>query len=397
MDHKTCFGIVNFFLEYFFIACIFFLLEHARFLLRTCENSKSANLNGLTNNYIESSLLLYIVWEQLVWLHIDYLSWMDEKFFRPIRVKKIVSSFNSLIIFYTIFFLSRFNQRVSKNFLVTWFTSKFISGGLDWNQILYLFVAFRPFGRLFPLCHLQILLPVLGFFSSMKRLVMGLSNSATNQPPQIPLKTVSLSSPFFFPMSFITKTTLLIHSPKNLTSHPNWVFFFFVQIFHPTPNCCVKDPNDDEFWSGFCVVLQLQVRVVIKGRVQGVFYRNWTVENARELGIKGWVRNRRDGSVEALLSGDPNAVQEMEGRCRRGPPSAMVTALDVVPSDENPGDGFDRRPTVWGSEGIAIAVHGHSSPLNLAVFGVHELVSFFCVILHLMMILFVWSINVYVC
>ncbi|KAJ8637022.1 hypothetical protein MRB53_011289 [Persea americana] len=88
------------------------------------------------------------------------------------------------------------------------------------------------------------------------------------------------------------------------------------------------------------------VRVMIKGRVQGVFYRNWTVENARELGIKGWVRNRRDGSVEALFSGDPNSIQEMEARCRRGPPAAMVTALDVVPSDENPGDGFDRRPTV---------------------------------------------------
>ncbi|MBA0558437.1 hypothetical protein Golob_015454, partial [Gossypium lobatum] len=44
------------------------------------------------------------------------------------------------------------------------------------------------------------------------------------------------------------------------------------------------------------------VRAVIKGRVQGVFYRNWTIENATQLGLKGWVRNRKDGSVEALFS-----------------------------------------------------------------------------------------------
>ncbi|KAG9458183.1 hypothetical protein H6P81_002691 [Aristolochia fimbriata] len=89
------------------------------------------------------------------------------------------------------------------------------------------------------------------------------------------------------------------------------------------------------------------VRVIVKGRVQGVFYRNWTIESARELGIRGWVRNRRDGSVEALFSGEPQAVDEMETRCRRGPPEAMVTALNVFPTDgEDPGQGFQRRPTV---------------------------------------------------
>ncbi|KAK6779528.1 hypothetical protein RDI58_021712 [Solanum bulbocastanum] len=87
------------------------------------------------------------------------------------------------------------------------------------------------------------------------------------------------------------------------------------------------------------------VRVVIKGRVQGVFYRDWTVENAKELGLKGWVRNRRDGSVEALFSGSPEKVQEMEQRCRRGPPSAIVTGLDVVPCDDDPGTGFERKQT----------------------------------------------------
>lgn len=87
-------------------------------------------------------------------------------------------------------------------------------------------------------------------------------------------------------------------------------------------------------------------RVVIKGRVQGVFYRNWTVDNAKQLGLKGWVRNRRDGSVEALFSGTPDAVQEMEQRCRRGPPDALVTALEVFPSNDDPGTGFERKSTV---------------------------------------------------
>ncbi|KAE8705978.1 Acylphosphatase [Hibiscus syriacus] len=88
------------------------------------------------------------------------------------------------------------------------------------------------------------------------------------------------------------------------------------------------------------------VRVVIKGRVQGVFYRNWTIENATQLGLKGWVRNRRDGSVEALFSGYPESVQEMEKRCRRGPQAAMVTGLEVFPSSDDPGNGFVRKQTV---------------------------------------------------
>ncbi|PIA29171.1 hypothetical protein AQUCO_06200036v1 [Aquilegia coerulea] len=90
------------------------------------------------------------------------------------------------------------------------------------------------------------------------------------------------------------------------------------------------------------------VRVMIKGRVQGVFYRNWTVENAIGLGLKGWVRNRRDGSVEALFSGDPKAVDEMEQRCRRGPPEAVVTGFQVFPSNEDltAQESFHRKSTV---------------------------------------------------
>uniref|UniRef100_A0A2P2IVQ8 acylphosphatase n=1 Tax=Rhizophora mucronata TaxID=61149 RepID=A0A2P2IVQ8_RHIMU len=88
------------------------------------------------------------------------------------------------------------------------------------------------------------------------------------------------------------------------------------------------------------------VRFVIKGIVQGVFYRDWTVENATQLGLKGWVRNKRDGSVEALFSGDPDKIQEIEQRCRRGPSDAVVTGLQVFPCNDDPGTGFERRPTV---------------------------------------------------
>jgi len=89
------------------------------------------------------------------------------------------------------------------------------------------------------------------------------------------------------------------------------------------------------------------VRVVVKGRVQGVFFRDWTVETARALGLAGWVRNRRDGTVEVLLNGDPDRVDEMVSRrIPVGPPAAAVTA--VVPSPANPVDpaeGFHRKPT----------------------------------------------------
>lgn len=90
----------------------------------------------------------------------------------------------------------------------------------------------------------------------------------------------------------------------------------------------------------------MQVRVVVKGRVQGVFYRNWTVDNAQQLGLNGWVRNKRDGSVEALFSGKPESISEMERRCRLGPLDAMVTGFQVFPSSEDPSAGFERRPTV---------------------------------------------------
>jgi acylphosphatase len=71
------------------------------------------------------------------------------------------------------------------------------------------------------------------------------------------------------------------------------------------------------------------VRVRITGRVQGVWYRGWTVDRARELGLSGWVRNRRDGSVEAVLAGDEAAVDDMLARLREGPPAARVDDVAV--------------------------------------------------------------------
>jgi acylphosphatase len=68
--------------------------------------------------------------------------------------------------------------------------------------------------------------------------------------------------------------------------------------------------------------------VIIRGRVQGVGYRAWTEVTALERGIEGWVRNRRDGSVEALFSGEEHDVAAMIAQCRRGPLGARVEAID---------------------------------------------------------------------
>ena len=86
--------------------------------------------------------------------------------------------------------------------------------------------------------------------------------------------------------------------------------------------------------------------VVITGRVQGVGYRDWAVDTGQRLGLSGWVRNRTDGSVEALVVGDDEAVGKMIEACRRGPLSARVDAVDVEPVDLDVlPSGFTRRPT----------------------------------------------------
>jgi acylphosphatase len=87
------------------------------------------------------------------------------------------------------------------------------------------------------------------------------------------------------------------------------------------------------------------VRVVIHGCVQGVWFRAWTREQATALGLDGWVRNRRDGTVEALLSGDDGKVEEMIARCGEGPPRAKVTGVQRFPAVPPAETGFRQLPT----------------------------------------------------
>jgi acylphosphatase len=69
--------------------------------------------------------------------------------------------------------------------------------------------------------------------------------------------------------------------------------------------------------------------VMIRGRVQGVGYRAWMEYAAIQYGLEGWVRNRRDGAVEAVFSGPAEVVARMIEACRRGPPAARVDAVDA--------------------------------------------------------------------
>lgn len=87
------------------------------------------------------------------------------------------------------------------------------------------------------------------------------------------------------------------------------------------------------------------VRVVVSGRVQGVWYRAWTEQTARGLGLAGWVRNRRDGSVEAVISGEAAVVEDMLDRLWDGPELAAVKAVDRFEHSEPVGPGFEVRPT----------------------------------------------------
>jgi acylphosphatase len=83
----------------------------------------------------------------------------------------------------------------------------------------------------------------------------------------------------------------------------------------------------------------------IRGRVQGVGYRDALCRQAERLGVRGWVRNRVDGSVEALAQGSAAALDALVAWARRGPPMASVSELRVEERDDSPReDGFGRRP-----------------------------------------------------
>ncbi|MFQ6050446.1 MAG: acylphosphatase [Candidatus Hydrothermarchaeota archaeon] len=90
--------------------------------------------------------------------------------------------------------------------------------------------------------------------------------------------------------------------------------------------------------------MEVRAHVFISGRVQGVFFRSHTRRTAIDLGITGWVRNLRDGRVEAVFEGEKDKVERMINWCRRGPPHAKVTSVDVK-WEEYKGefDGFEVR------------------------------------------------------
>jgi len=87
-------------------------------------------------------------------------------------------------------------------------------------------------------------------------------------------------------------------------------------------------------------------RLFIAGRVQGVGYRGWMVHQAECLGVSGWVRNCRDGTLEALVDGDTASVEELLRLCRRGPRFAEVTEIVEELAEPYPEPGFGRMPTV---------------------------------------------------
>ena len=93
-------------------------------------------------------------------------------------------------------------------------------------------------------------------------------------------------------------------------------------------------------------------QVTVTGRVQGVGYRAWVDHQAKNHNLEGWVRNRRDGSVEALFAGPADIVSDMVARCRRGPSSARVDSVQDGEADPDalqmrrPGQRFAVLPTV---------------------------------------------------
>ena len=87
------------------------------------------------------------------------------------------------------------------------------------------------------------------------------------------------------------------------------------------------------------------IRVRIEGQVQNVWFRAWTTEQAIARGLRGWVRNRRDGTVEALFVGTAAKLADMVAACREGPPLAQVSRVIETPAADEGSRGFRPRPT----------------------------------------------------
>ncbi|MFH0860566.1 MAG: acylphosphatase [Candidatus Altiarchaeota archaeon] len=83
--------------------------------------------------------------------------------------------------------------------------------------------------------------------------------------------------------------------------------------------------------------MALRARIIVSGRVQGVYFRAHAKDEALKLNLRGWVRNLPDRMVEAVIEGDDKSVKKMVDWCRTGPPSARVESIEVEwekPSDE---------------------------------------------------------------
>ncbi len=89
-----------------------------------------------------------------------------------------------------------------------------------------------------------------------------------------------------------------------------------------------------------------RAHLFISGRVQGVFYRAFTKEVAESLGLKGWVRNLRDGRVEAVFEGDEDRISIAIERCKEGPPYAKVDNIEILWSDPEGLEDFEIKKTV---------------------------------------------------
>jgi acylphosphatase len=88
------------------------------------------------------------------------------------------------------------------------------------------------------------------------------------------------------------------------------------------------------------------MRLKIEGHVQGIGYREFAVREGNTRGLKGWVRNRADGTVEALASGPSKLVEEFITLCLRGPEAARVENIELKPAEPPETMGFVRKPTV---------------------------------------------------
>lgn len=97
------------------------------------------------------------------------------------------------------------------------------------------------------------------------------------------------------------------------------------------------------------------IRILVSGRVQGVGFRYWTVEEARRLGLDGWVRNRQDGTVEILVIGAAQSLSQMTQACRQGPSAARVAAVAWGQAADEGCRDFTQRPTSRGAAGAESA------------------------------------------